>query len=337
MEHKKKILIIRLGALGDVVQTTIIADAIKDKHPDYEIHYLVQDDIAPVLKNHPHIDRIIIWSRTERKSFKQLFSIGILLFKEHYDIIFNLTYALRNILLNLMSMSKRVVMRKHSNGLRVETFYLTAKSAIKDLECPNRLHLGIAPEVKQKLKKNIERYSRPYIIFAPGGGTDKNRQGRIWNIKNWKILSEKLQEHCGGTIFVCGSKIERKYHEKLSGENVVIFSGDYNIEESSALFSLGDMMISGDTGPVHIASGHNIKTLAILGSTSPDKIKPYGKNGYYISSNGNCKYCWRKKCPHITADMKYTPCMESITPDMVFKKAIEILSSDKEVAEKSQN
>ena len=81
-----------------------------------------------------------------------------------------------------------------------------------------------------------------------------------------------------------------------------------------------DLMISGDTGPLHIATGHNVKTLAILGSTSPDKIKPYGENGYYIEPTIDCKYCWKKKCKLIKEGERYTPCTESISVEMVLNK-----------------
>ena len=59
MEQKKKILIIRLGAIGDVVHTTIIPSAIKQKHPDWEVHYLTQTEIAPLLDEHPYIDKVL--------------------------------------------------------------------------------------------------------------------------------------------------------------------------------------------------------------------------------------------------------------------------------------
>lgn len=320
MNSKKKILIIRLGALGDVVLTTVIASAIKSKHPEYEIHYLTQVEIAPVLENHPDIDKIITWDTKNRKSIKQLLQTGLKLFKERYDIVFNLTYALRNVILSIMSLSKKIVFRKYTKGSWVEDFFMTAKSVIKDIEKPERLYLGVNSDAENKINDYLSNFSRPYIAVVPGGATDRSRQGRIWNIKNWQTLINEILEIYGGTVFVCGSKSERKYHEQLTGKNIIITSGDYNIAESSALLKHSDILISGDTGPLHIASAHNIKTLALLGSTSPDKIKPYGVNGHYISSNGECKYCWEKKCQKLAFGAKYTPCMEDITPDMVIEK-----------------
>ena len=54
----KKILIIRLGAIGDVVNSMVIHQAIKEKHPDVEIHYMTLDYIAPLLKNDKNISKI---------------------------------------------------------------------------------------------------------------------------------------------------------------------------------------------------------------------------------------------------------------------------------------
>ena len=69
-----------------------------------------------------------------------------------------------------------------------------------------------------------------------------------------------------------------------------------------------------------MASAFNVKTLALLGSTNPKHIKPYGKNGYYVSADYDCLYCWKKKCKHLKDGEKYTPCMEKLTPNKVFEK-----------------
>ena len=93
---KKKILILKLGALGDVVHTTVIATAIKQKHPDWQIDFLTTNAYANVIVNHPHIDNVIFWDASKRKSYKYLFQIASELFKNRYDVVFNLTRAFRN-------------------------------------------------------------------------------------------------------------------------------------------------------------------------------------------------------------------------------------------------
>lgn len=317
-DKKKKILVIRLGAIGDVVHTTIIPKAIKQKHPDYEIHYLTQNEIAPILDNNPYIDKVIPMITKKKKDNKYLIELGMELFKERYDIVFCLTNALRNMLFAAMCLPKRIVLKHEGKGLWVENFFKTAKKAIKDIELPDSLTLGVNEETGLKVESYLEKYKRPYTMIVPGGGTDSHRQGRVWNIKNWAELSDKILSEYGGTVFVCGDKYEKQFHQQLEKDNVVITSGMFNLGGSSALLSKADLVVSGDTGPLHIASAHGVNVLGLLGSTSPDKIKPYGKNGYFISSDYECKYCWEKKCRLLKNGAKYTPCMEGLTSDAVF-------------------
>ena len=323
--ESKKVLIIKLGAIGDVIQTSIVATAIKEAHPEWKVHYFTTEVIAGLIENHPHIDDIIIWDRSRRKSWSYIIKMGLLLFKNRYDFIFNLTHATRNILMSYLAMPKKVVHKKTYGKTWVEDYFLTAKHTIKDLECPKRLFMDNSREVKSFVNEKIKNYPRPYFMISPGGMSDKNRQGRIWDIKNWKKLSNELVRKYGGTVFICGADNEKEYHKELESENAVLCTGEYTLAQSAYLLSKSDLMISGDTGPLHIASAYDVKTLAILGSTSPDKIKPYGENGNYISSAHDCKYCWKKRCPYISEDEKITPCMRALSVEDVMNKIEEIL------------
>jgi ADP-heptose:LPS heptosyltransferase len=177
---------------------------------------------------------------------------------------------------------------------------------------------------KSELQKELEKYPHPHIMLNPGAYYTSNRAGRTWNIEKWKELSKRLIDTYGGTIFVNGAKREYEEHLKLENERVHILSGKYSLQDSSIILGLSDLVISGDSGPVHIASAFNVKTIAILGSTSPDKIKPYGENGYFVEPTSECRYCWQKKCKKLNEGEKYSPCIESISVDMVMEKVKQI-------------
>jgi len=315
--NSKKILIIRFNAIGDIVHTTVIPYAIKNKYPQHIIHYLTSYTNAPILENCPYIDKILKYNGSVLNTSKQLY-------KEHYDVIIGLNYTLKLYILSFLSFSKKVVLRSYKGKSWVENYFNTALKAFKDLELPSRLYLengdlSIASDIKNKL----DEYPKPHIFLNPSRHQGNPRQGRTWNIKKWKELSKKLLDTYGGTIFINGNQGEKEYHSELKDNNVIILSGLFNIKQTCALLSMADLLISTDSGPIHIASAYNVKTLAILGSTSPDKIKPYGINGYYIEPNIKCKYCWKKKCKYITDSKQYTPCMESIKVKDVMKKISE--------------
>ena len=320
---KKKILILKLGAMGDVVHTTVIATAIKEKHPDWQIDLLTTEAYAKVIIDHPHIDNIIFWDASKRKSYKYLFQVAYDLFKNQYDVIFNLTRAFRNNLLARLAFPKKVINKMNFNTNWVEEYFLTAKSFFKEIELPERLYLGTI-EACEKIDSIFAESPKPIFVIAPGGATDKHRQGRIWNIQNWKKLCEKINSEYGGTILITGSKKEVESHQVLDADYIKITTGNLDTTELSYALSKADMMISGDSGPAHIAAAHNVKTLTLLGSTTADKIKPYGKNGYSFSSEYQCLGCWKKKCNLISDNETYTPCMEAIKVEDVFEKIKEI-------------
>ncbi len=309
----KKILIIRMGAIGDVVHTSVIPYSIKQKHPEYEIHYLSRGASLSLLENCPYVDKII---KYDEKTFDTL----KILYKERYDIIISLSRTLRDYIFSYLSFPKRAVFRGYKGDLWVENYFYTAKRVIKDIELPDRLYLSNDEKIEEKISDILNEYPKPHIVINPGRQSNNARQGRVWNLKKWKELSEKLIERYGGTVFVNGSKGEVSFHEELNNGKLVLFTGKFSLKESCALLSLADIVISVDSGPAHIAAAYGVNTISILGSTSPDKIKPYGKNGYYVEPTNKCRYCWKKKCKYLKEGEIYSPCIETVSVKSVLDK-----------------
>lgn len=315
--NNKKILIIKFGAIGDIVHSTIITESIKNKHKDYQVHYLTKKAFVPMLENCPSIDKILVFENN-------IWETAYELKKEKYDLVIGLSYSIKIFLLSHLIFPKKISFKSSKGTSWVENYFYTAQKVIKDLELPSRLHFQNDENSQREIETELNNYPKPHIIVNPGRDTNNARDGRIWNITKWKELIEKLQNKYGGTVFVTGSKSEINFHKPLESASTIILSGKYNLKKSCNVLSLSDLVISVDSGPIHIASAYNVPTLAILGSTSPDKIKPYGENGHFIGPKINCKYCWKKKCPKLKNGEVFTPCIESITPDDVFNKIVEL-------------
>ena len=314
MKKNKKILILRLNAIGDVVLSTIIPYSIKLKHPDCEIHYLTGKYNLETLCNCPYIDKVMAFDGNIETTIEKLR-------KQNYDAVVCLNNTIPTYKFVLRLFPAKLIFKSFRGKSWVENYFYTAKKLYKDLELPDRLYMSNENCLENfpDLDK-INEYPKPHILINPGKYYNQSRVGRTWNIEKYKELSKKLLETYGGTIFVIGSVDEKDYHMQLSGEGVVVLSGMYSLKKTCALISLCDLVISGDSGPSHIASAFDRKTIAILGSTSPDKIKPYGKNGYYVGPASKCRYCWKRRCKYMEGNTGYTPCMESITVDTVMQK-----------------
>ena len=309
-----KILIIKLGAIGDVVHSTVIAQAIKEKYPDYEIHFLTMDFIAPLISNNRFLSKV--FSYDSDANWYKILKLGLSLHKEKYDIIFNLTNSLKQIVLAVMA-SGKIYKRSKKRIHAVDSFYNTALTAFPELKKPAALDLGVNKNIKERLMKNFAAENHPIIIFSPGGDSDNSRQGRTWSDEYWIELGNMFVQEYNAKIIIIGSKNEQTTHQKFSViKNSSVLSGRLSLEETAALLSYADLIISGDSGPLHIADAVGAKTVAIMGSTSPSASCPYSVNGCYIEPQISCKYCGLKKC-NIQQGENAKPCMLSIKPDMV--------------------
>lgn len=311
-----KYLIIRFGAIGDVIHSTIIAQAIKNKYKEAEIHFLTSPVMEQLLKNSPYIDRIFTGNA---KSLLNLIKLSFtILRKEKYDVIFSLSNNLKSMIMCKIASPKQVVKRSKQRVHAVDAFYNSALVVHNDLEKPKQLKLVMNSEITKKIEDKLKDYPRPYIVLAPAGAHNQIRQGRVWDIDYWKQLAKNLHEKYNGTIFVTGSKNEINEHKTLSEiQNVRVLTGELTLEESASLYEQSDLIITVDSGPLHIASCFDTKIIALLGSTSPDVVQPYGHKDSYIEPDFDCKYCWKKVCDKLKEGESITPCMKSIKPDKI--------------------
>lgn len=316
----KKILIIRLGAIGDVVHSTVIQQAIKKKHPESEIHFLTSDLLYPLLENDPNLTKLYKFDSKKKDNLFYLIKLGLEFRKEKFDAIINLSNSLRNKFLLYLANPKKMVSRSHHRVHATDAFFNSAKEIFEDLEKPQNLKLHLNKEVHKEIEEKLKEYRKPIIVISPGGEHDNVRQGRIWPENYWIELCNKLAEKHLGTTFVIGSKDEKKMHERYAEiYNSVVFSGSLSLEESACLISLADLFISGDSGPLHMASALDVNTIGLMGSTPAVACGPYGTKGYSITADALCIGCGQVKCSKIRSGEKYSLCMQLLKPETVFK------------------
>ena len=146
----KKILIIRQGAIGDVVHTTNVFRSIKETFPDAQIDYLTGKLPASLLQNDPRLNRVIV---LKDKNYFYLFQLAKELKKENYSLIINLQPSIRFKVLAALCKPKKTVNYKKTFRLHaVENFFETARKVYKEIHNPNDLRLKIPQETVEQVK-----------------------------------------------------------------------------------------------------------------------------------------------------------------------------------------
>lgn len=316
----KKVLIFRFGAIGDVVHTTALYRSLKSHNPKLSIHYLTGKVPSELLEYDHALDKIWI---LENKSYKYLLTLAKELKREKFDICINLQPSIRTkVFSRFIQAKKTLTYKKTFKRHAVDNFWVTARPEFKNLVLDEELKLFIPDEIKEKIFLDTDK---PVIGFNMGANSA--RQGRKWPLKHWKELAEKIINNHDYKIILTGSQEDSELAEELVkiSPEITSFCGKLSIAQTAALLSKCSLVISGDTGPLHIATAIGTQVLGLYGSMPPERTGPYGEGHFVLTADNKCIPCNRRKCKYTENKNQDTPCMEGITPDQVLIKINESL------------
>ncbi len=168
-------------------------------------------------------------------------------------------------------------------------------------------------------------------IIALGPGATYGPAKR-WPLENWKALLRLLLARRKETLVVLGTREEKASFEpireglgKVEGKRVLILAGETEVPVLSALLSRSRLLVTNDSGPMHLAAANRTPVVAIFGSTSPLWTSPFGEGHSVIYKSLECSPCFQKTCP-----IGY-PCLREITLGEVYAEIQKRLSAKEKV------
>ncbi len=337
-----KILIIKLSAIGDVVQTLPALEALKKTYPDSEITWVVEEAAAGILEGHPLIDRVLISRRKSllRKlgnpltflqglggivgfvrelrstrydiavDFQGLFKSGILigLARAVRKVGFDRTREFSYLFLNEKMPAYDIERHALDRYLDVAR-YLGAADPLPACTLPIGRELA---SIRQKIE-GVKRQGRPLVVMNPVA----RWKTKLWRESNFAELADRLIREKNAAVIFTGSHDDRELIERirsLMGGESRNWAGEVTLKELAALASLADLFITTDTGPMHLAAAAGARVVSLFGPTAPWRTGPYGKQHVVVRTGIACSPCFQRECD------KAVLCMEGITVDDVMKK-----------------
>ncbi len=325
----KKVLIIRTGAIGDVIHTTNTFRAIKDAHPEVEIHYLTSINESMLVYDKNLAKVWVIESEKFKPFSKYTMEFAKKLKAEKFDVAINLQPSFKTrLLVELAKIKTHFNYKKKSKLHAVQNYWETAKKAFPDIKNYSDLKMYLNPEVSEKMHTELSKYKRPLVVLNAGHVFAK-RQGRTYPVEKWIELGNKIQEKYDGTILITGVKVDEEILKPLEQiKNSVSFVSKLSLDENSALIKNSDILISGDSGPLHIASALGVKALGLFGSMPIERTGPCGENCSVVVSPMECAPCNHIKCKYLkgTGEL-YSPCMKMIEVENIMVEVDKLLRS----------
>lgn len=284
-----KILVIRFRRVGDAVLTTSICSALKKNIPNAEVHYVLNDGIAPLFENHPDIDKIITFSYEETHSFlTYLRKIRKLMKAEKYDIIIDVRSTINTIFFALFSLKSKYrigvkkVYTKFIYNYRVEPNkigrdYVNNQYALlnpleKEFGIKHNETFSIYCDEKEKTSfrqymesKGID-FSKPIIFCTVATRLEYKR----WPKDDMKAIVKKLIEEYDAQLifnYQPGQEFDFAYSifkELDCNPNIFMDIEAKGLIELVALISNSDFMFGNEGGPRHMAQALDVPSFAVF-------------------------------------------------------------------------
>lgn len=353
MNNKKKsILIVLVAGIGDLILASKSIRAIRKGFPEEDIHLLTSTEAACIASKYDYLDRI--WTfpiRELRKSKSYVFKI-LRIVLDLRKIDFNMAINLYRVgsFLGALKMGivfllvKPQVRIGHSDkGFGLFLNKHVPKGAFKDCHVADAmmeialLAGGISDEKGIEAyweKKSEEKWHHLFstriseerqikIGINPGG----DRKNRRWDSENYAIVAERLMKRFRAKIFLLGgpgeANIVQHIEQRLEG-NIINLAGKLSLNDLVYVIAQLDLLITNDSGPMHIGAATGTPLVALFGPEDPKIFHPYTSPDKYIViyKQLDCQPCNKKKC-------RNHACLNTISVNDVLEAAHDLLSMSK--------
>ncbi|MFA4991667.1 MAG: glycosyltransferase [Candidatus Omnitrophota bacterium] len=334
---RKNVLVIKLGAIGDVILTVPSLRAIRNRFPGAYISVLTGPESRHVLKTCPYIDDIILYDRKRRdRGLKGLFKIAAAIRRKNFDMSIDFQnnkvshaaawlgaipqrFGYNNGKLGFFINNKLKYLKIISTPLN-EQFRILKKLGIDTSGLSTHLEVWPFREdflyVEDFLKR--EWVSDNQVIVGLNIGSSPRWESKRWPLRNFARLSDMLAAR-DIRVVITGSKDSMETAEdflSMTSTKPVNAVGRTSVMQLAALIKRCKVFVTGDSAPMHIASSMGVDFIALFGPTDPRRHFEPTRKGTVLKKDVKCGPCYKPSCARLD-------CMKGISPEEVFKLVME--------------
>ncbi len=346
-EGRLNILLVKLSALGDVIHTLPSLAALRGHYPEAHLTWVVEEAAADLIRGHPCLDRVIVsrrktWLNEIRRgrispTLREIRAFLRELRDRPYDLVIDFHGLLKSSLLVALSRGKRRL--GYDSWQELSGLFLNekvpedlSKHAV-DRYLDLVYHLGVSPlprdfliDLPDEAEKKVAAMlnaggiipGKPFIVISPLALWET----KLWSDEGFADVASAIGEKLNLPVVLVGS--DRRPVEGISSRvkgNPVNLAGETSLKELACLLEKASLVLSTDSGPMHLAAAVGTPVVALFGPTDPKRTGPYGEGHKVIRKELPCSPCFLKRC-------KTRECMIRITPEEVFDAVCERLTGD---------
>jgi heptosyltransferase I len=330
-----KILILKPSSLGDVIQALPVLRLLKLHWPQSDIFWWVDSSLAPLLEDDPDLAGVIHFERRRWTSpvyWPEVWRSIRWMREQVFDLVIDLQCLARSGAFAWLANGKflagldepregargfyDLAVRRPSYHAHAVDWYLEVPKALNIPVHRNFRWLPDRPVLAAELKRKWKTDSARWIILQPGARWSNKR----WPIENYAELVRQLAiEYPHHRFAILGGEMDQVLGARIvqdDGHRCLDLTGKLSLPEMVEWIRLADLMISNDTGPMHVAAALKKPIVGIFGPTEPRRTGPYGQLNNVIQTPLPCVPCMKPYCTH----SKPLECLRAITPQTVAER-----------------
>lgn len=339
----RSILIVKTSSLGDVIHTFPAVHLLRRLFPNAKLDWLVNPAFAPIVATHPDVDRVIHYPRKDFSSILRCLpsacSLTAQIRENAYDAVIDFQGLIRTAVFTGLSgapqrigfAAPREKISAHFYNCKI-TVPENLHAVEKNIALVNEMFHSRGDLIWPKLRLP-DAAVQTVAAFLPSL-TDGTRTvgiipGARWESKKWPpeffacLMKAASKYHTKLRFVIIGGPEEAKDAETIiadaDGCNIVNAVGKTDTAGLLALIRDCDAVVSGDTGPLHIAVAQSVPVFALFGPNNPAYSGPIGSCHRVYRAELECAPCMKRRCP---IDRATPPCHATLNPEKIASELI---------------
>ena len=324
-----KVLILKPSSLGDIIHALPVLRLIKRQRPDWQVHWWIAEPFASLLERDTDIAALHPFHRRGwgtpaglTKGLAGMAALG----REKFDVVIDLQGLARSALHGWAANGAYTIgLHQHRDGAAawydasVERPGLRAhavdwcRAVLPELGLEAEGEFDWLPPrswLAEQLDEQGHDPTARWIALCPGARWETKR----WPIKHFVSLRDQLMGTPNTCLVVLGGKDDAGLGRELAGERVLDLTGQTTLPELVEWLRACAVLVTNDSGPMHIAAALGTPVVALFGPTDPERTGPYRANGAVLQQMElDCVPCLARHCEHAVE----RTCLRDISPSNV--------------------
>jgi lipopolysaccharide heptosyltransferase I len=336
MTALSRILVVRLGALGDLVHTLPVVPALRAAMPTVEIHWLVDARHAALTALVEGVDRWVVWEAPRIGGDRGLRAVVSFLRAQRYDVALDLQGLMKSAALARFSGAERVIgfpsahlREKAASWCYSEQPDIGDVSHVVDRQLGLLCAVGI-PYAPRRFPLRIESTpavdtvarladGSPFALLIPGAGWPNKE----WGPDRFGALAVGMASRWGWAPIVTWGPKERALAEDVVrvARGSARLAPPTTVADLAALARAATVVVGGDTGPVHLSEAAGGRVVCVLGPTNPARNGPALPGSGFVSRFSGCECRYARSC------RRANPCIATISVEEVLEEVARVHST----------